>query len=193
MRFIFTRLIASMVLLGVFAFSVSAMDAENTMLIELKDGTVEIALRPDIAPKHVEQIKTLIRNKEYDNVVFHRVIDGFMAQTGDVQFGDKEDGFNLARAGTGGSNLDDIPAEFTSEASFKRGAVGMARSASPNSANSQFFIMFDAAPHLDGQYTIVGDVTKGMELVDAIKRGAGGNGEVSDPDHMISVRIAADQ
>lgn len=193
MRFITTRLIASIAVLAAFIMPATAMDAENTMLIELKSGTVEIALRPDIAPKHVEQIKTLVRNKEYDNVVFHRVIEGFMAQTGDVEFGDREDGFNLRRAGTGGSKLGDIPAEFTSEASFKRGAVGMARSANPNSANSQFFIMFEAAPHLDGQYTIVGDVTKGMELVDAIKRGAGGNGEVTDPDNMISVRIAADQ
>lgn len=186
----FTRLVAASAVMLASIFVGVTAQASDTMLIELKDGTVEIALRPDLAPKHVAQIKKLIEGKEYDNVVFHRVIEGFMAQTGDVQFGDTEDGFNLRRAGTGGSSMSDIPAEFTSKASFDRGVVGMARSANPDSANSQFFIMFEPAPHLDGQYTIVGEVTKGMELVDNIKRGAGPNGGVEDPDKMISVRLA---
>ena len=186
----FTRFVAASAVTFAALFALAPAQASDTMLIELKDGTVEIALRPDLAPKHVAQIKKLIEGKEYDNVVFHRVIEGFMAQTGDVQFGDTEDGYNLRRAGTGGSSMSDIPAEFTSEASFKRGAVGMARSASPDSANSQFFIMFQSAPHLNGQYTIVGNVTNGMEFVDAIKRGAGPNGGVQDPDKMISVRLA---
>ncbi|WP_378951137.1 peptidylprolyl isomerase [Mesorhizobium sp. ANAO-SY3R2] len=179
---------------GLLAGSVSAFaaDPENTMIITLKDGDVTVALRPDLAPKHVAQIKTLVREGAYDNVVFHRVIDGFMAQTGDVEFGNQKSNYNPARAGMGGSKLPDLPAEFSNE-NFKRGVVGMARSQDPNSANSQFFIMFDAAPSLDGQYTIVGDVEKGMELVDGIKKGdAAQNGVVSDPDSMVKVRIAAD-
>ena len=166
-----------------------ASDPENTMIITLKDGNVVIRLRPDLAPKHVAQIKTLVREGEYDNVAFHRVIPGFMAQTGDVQFGDMNEGFNPGRAGTGGSKLADIPAEFTDE-SFERGTVGMARSQNPNSANSQFFIMFSPAPHLDGQYTVVGEVTRGMDVVDAIKRGTGRNGAVIGlPDQMVSVKV----
>ncbi|MFC5845060.1 peptidylprolyl isomerase [Aminobacter sp. NyZ550] len=162
------------------------------MVITLKGGDVTIALRPDLAPKHVAQIKTLVREGAYDNVAFHRVIGGFMAQTGDVEFGDMKDGFDPNRAGMGGSKLPDIQAEFSQE-NFKRGVVGMARSQDPNSANSQFFIMFDTASSLDGQYTIVGDVESGMDLVDAIKKGdAANNGSVSDPDRMIKVRIAAD-
>ncbi|WP_269929433.1 peptidylprolyl isomerase [Aminobacter sp. HY435] len=183
------------VLTGLLAGSVAAFAAapEDTMVITLKDGDVTIALRPDLAPKHVAQIKELVREGAYDNVAFHRVIGGFMAQTGDVEFGDMKDGYNAARAGTGGSKLDDLPAEFSQE-NFKRGVVGMARSQDPNSANSQFFIMFDASPSLDGQYTIVGDVESGMEHVDAIKKGdAAQNGVVSDPDRMIKVRIAADK
>ncbi|ODT07188.1 MAG: peptidylprolyl isomerase [Mesorhizobium sp. SCN 65-20] len=183
------------VLAGLLAGSVSAFaaDPENTMIITLKDGDVTIALRPDLAPKHVEQIKKLVREGDYDNVAFHRVIEGFMAQTGDVEFGDMKDGFDPNRAGMGGSKLPDIQAEFSQE-NFKRGVVGMARSQDPNSANSQFFIMFDTASSLDGQYTIVGDVESGMELVDAIKKGdAANNGSVSDPDRMIKVRIAADK
>ena len=182
------------VLTGLLAGSVAAFAAEpeNTMIITLKGGDVTVALRPDLAPKHVAQIKELVREGAYDNVAFHRVIDGFMAQTGDVEFGDMKDGYNAARAGTGGSKLSDVPAEFSKE-NFKRGVVGMARSQDPNSANSQFFIMFDTASSLDGQYTIVGDVEKGMELVDGIKKGdAADNGTVSDPDRMIKVRIAAD-
>jgi cyclophilin family peptidyl-prolyl cis-trans isomerase len=182
------------VLAGLMAGSTAAIAAEpdNTMIITLKGGDVTVALRPDLAPKHVAQIKTLVREGAYDNVAFHRVIGGFMAQTGDVEFGDMKDGYNAARAGMGGSKLPDIQAEFSQE-NFKRGVVGMARSQDPNSANSQFFIMFDTASSLDGQYTIVGDVESGMELVDAIKKGdAADNGSVSDPDRMIKVRIAAD-
>lgn len=182
------------VLAGLLAGSAAALAAEpeNTMIITLKGGDVTVALRPDLAPKHVAQIKTLVREGAYDNVAFHRVIGGFMAQTGDVEFGDMKDGYDANRAGMGGSKLPDIQAEFSSE-NFKRGVVGMARSQDPNSANSQFFIMFDTASSLDGQYTIVGDVESGMEMVDAIKKGdAANNGSVSDPDRMIKVRIAAD-
>ena len=167
-------------------------EPENTMIIRLKDGEVTVALRPDLAPKHVERLRTLARNGEYDNVAFHRVIDGFMAQTGDVQFGDMTDGYNSQRVGTGGSSLGDLPAEFSTE-SFARGVVGMARSQHPDSANSQFFITFGDASWLDGQYTIVGNVESGMELVDSIKKGdQAQNGVVVDPDRMLSVRIAAD-
>ncbi len=169
-----------------------AAEPDNRMIITLKDGDVTVALRPDLAPKHVERIKELVREGAYDNVAFHRVIEGFMAQTGDVQFGDMNDGFNPGRAGTGGSDKPDLPAEFSSTP-FVRGVLGMARAQDPNSANSQFFIMFTEYPSLNGQYTVVGEVEKGMELVDKIKRGAGGNGEVSDPDRMIKVRIAADK
>ena len=179
-----------------FASSIAARaaDPENTMIITLKDGDVTIGLRPDLAPKHVEQIKTLVREGAYDNVAFHRVIDGFMAQTGDVEFGDMKSGFNPDRVGTGGSKLPDVRAEFSKKAHFVRGVVGMARAQNPDSANSQFFIMFAPAPSLDGDYTIVGVVESGMELVDAIKKGdEAQNGVVSDPDRMIKVRIAADQ
>lgn len=149
-------------------------------------GTVVIDLRPDLAPKHVAQITTLAGQGAYDGVVFHRVIDGFMAQTGDVEFGKGED---LSRAGTGGSTLPDLPAEFSAE-TFDRGVVGMARAQSPDSANSQFFIMFAPGPFLDGQYTIVGKVISGMDVVDAIKRGEGQNGEVTAPDRMAKVTVA---
>jgi len=178
-------------LLGCGIASAQAAEPENTMLIELKDGVVEIALRPDLAPKHVEQIKALVRAGAYDNVAFHRVIEGFMAQTGDVQFGDMEDGFNAGRAGTGGSDRPDLPAEFSREP-FQRGTVGMARSQDPNSANSQFFIMFAPSSDLNGKYTVVGQVEKGMEHVDAIARGDGPNGSVSSPDRMVRVRIGSD-
>ena len=177
-----------------FALAAPAMaqDADNTMIITLKGGDVTVKLRPDLAPKHVEQIKTLARRGDYDNVVFHRVIDGFMAQTGDVEFGDAENGYNPDRAGTGGSDLPDIPAEF-SDTPYVRGVVGMARAQDPNSANSQFFIMFTEYPSLNGAYTVIGEVTDGMDLVDAIKKGdAGANGLVENPDRMIKVRIAGD-
>ncbi|UCI10226.1 peptidylprolyl isomerase [Mesorhizobium sp. B1-1-8] len=163
------------------------------MIITLKDGDVTVALRPDLAPKHVAQIKKLVREGAYDNVAFHRVIDGFMAQTGDVKFGNMKKGFNPEAVGTGGSDLPDLPAEFSKTEQFTRGVLGMARSQDPNSANSQFFIMFAPAPNLDGQYTIVGKVVSGMELVDKIKKGdEADNGTVTDPDRMIKVRIAAD-
>lgn len=149
-------------------------------------GEVVIDLLPDLAPKHVAQITALAEAGNYDGVVFHRVIDGFMAQTGDVKFGKK--GGDTSRAGMGGSDLPNIPAEF-SEETFDRGVVGMARSQSPDSANSQFFIMFAPGPFLDGQYTVVGRVISGMDVVDKIKRGAGGNGEVSDPDQMEKVTV----
>ena len=149
-------------------------------------GTIVIDLRADLAPKHVAQITALASEGAYDGVVFHRVIDGFMAQTGDVQFGK---GADLTRAGTGGSARPDLAAEFSSEP-FARGVVGMARAEDPNSANSQFFIMFAPAPDLDGLYTIVGNVISGMDVVDAIKRGEGRNGEVADPDRMAKVTVA---
>ena len=161
---------------------------ENTMILKLKDGDVEIELFEDKAPKHVERIKKLANEGKYDNVVFHRVIDGFMAQTGDVRFGNSSsDQFNLDRAGMGGSDLPDLTAEF-SDIPHLRGTLSMARSSDPNSANSQFFICFDDAPHLDRNYTVFGKVTKGMEYVDKIKRGAGPNGSVSDPDKIISFK-----
>ena len=161
---------------------------ENTMILKLKDGDVEIELFEDKAPKHVERIKKLANEGKYDNVVFHRVIDGFMAQTGDVRFGNSSsDQFNLDRAGMGGSDPPDLPAEF-SDIPHLRGTLSMARSSDPNSANSQFFICFDDAPHLDRNYTVFGKVTKGMEYVDKIKRGAGPNGSVSDPDKIISFK-----
>ncbi|ESY02909.1 peptidyl-prolyl cis-trans isomerase [Mesorhizobium sp. LNJC399B00] len=184
------------VLAGLVTASVSAFAAEpeNTMVITLKNGDVTIALRPDLAPKHVAQIKKLVREGAYNDVAFHRVINGFMAQTGDVKFGNMKKGFSPEAVGTGGSDLPDLPAEFSQSEHFKRGTLGMARSQDPNSANSQFFIMFAPAPNLDGQYTIVGNVVSGMELVDKIKKGdEADNGTVSDPDRMIKVRIAADK
>ena len=150
-------------------------------------GTLVIDLFEEVAPQHVARIVQLATEGSYDNVVFHRVIDGFMAQTGDVQFG--KAGGDIAMAGTGGSSLPDLPAEFSDQA-FARGVVGMARSSDPDSANSQFFIMFADAPHLNGQYTVVGAVTEGLEVLDAIKRGDGANGEVSGtPDVMADVRV----
>lgn len=150
-------------------------------------GKIIIDLLPDVAPKHVAQITALAKDGAYDNVVFHRVIDGFMAQTGDVQFGKK--GGDTTMAGMGGSELADLPAEFSNR-SFARGMVGMARSQSPDSANSQFFIMFDDAPYLDGQYTIVGHVIEGMEIVDKLKKGdARTNGSVEDPDYIVSATV----
>jgi|SRR6056297_733285 len=152
------------------------------------NGTVTIDLFEDVAPGHVEQITALAAAGAYDGVVFHRVIDGFMAQTGDVEFG-KLEGGDMRRAGMGGSDLPDLKAEF-SDVSFERGVLGMARSQNPDSANSQFFIMFAPATHLNGQYTVVGEVTDGMDVVDAIKRGKGRNGSVvGQPDVMTSVTV----
>lgn len=162
-------------------------DPENTILMELKGGTVTIALMADVAPKHTARMKELVRAGEYDNVAFHRVIDGFMAQTGDVQHGDMEDGFNIRMAGTGGSDKPDVEAEF-SKLPHDRGTIGAARSANPNSANSQFFINFSDNNFLNGQYTVYGRVISGMEHVDALTRGE----PPAEPDRMISVKVAAD-
>ncbi|PZX17699.1 peptidylprolyl isomerase [Palleronia aestuarii] len=162
-------------------------DPENTIIIELKDGPVTIALLPDVAPKHVERMKTLARAGAYDNVVFHRVIDGFMAQTGDVSNGNAEKDFNIRLAGTGGSEHPDLPAEF-SKLPHDRGTIGAARSSSPNSANSQFFINFADNHFLNGQYTVYGRVIEGMDLVDKITRGE----PPANPDRMQSVKVAAD-
>ena len=171
------------------AHAVEVTNPENTIVIEVASGPITIELLPDVAPQHVERIKALVKAGEYDNVVFHRVIEGFMAQTGDVQFGDKEDGYNLSRAGTGGSSQADIPAEF-SKLPFDRGVVGMARSQSPNSANSQFFIMLEEGHFLNNQYTVFGRVIDGMSNVDNIKKGSrAANGAVDDPDKMISVKM----
>ena len=161
---------------------------ENKILIKLEYGVVEIELFSDHAPKHVERILTLSKNKEYDGVVFHRVIDGFMAQTGDVEFGNSnKETFSLDRAGTGSSSLPDLKSEFNN-IPHERGTVSMARSSNPNSGNSQFFICLEAAPHLDRQYTVFGKVIKGMEFVDLIKRGDPNSGAVSDPDKIISLK-----
>lgn len=188
------KLAASAIVVGALAaaFPAFAVEPEDTLVLTLKDGDVTIALRPDLAPKHVEQIRKLVRDGAYDNVAFHRVIDGFMAQTGDVQYGDMEDGFNPRAVGTGGSDLPDLPAEFSSE-KFERGVVGMARAQDPNSANSQFFIMFAPAPSLNGGYTVIGKVESGMDKVDNIKKGsAADNGSVAEPDRIVKARIAAD-
>ena len=162
-------------------------DPENTIIIELKDGPVVIELLSDVAPKHAARMKELARAGKYDNVAFHRVIDGFMAQTGDVQHANMESDYNPGRAGTGGSDLPDLPAEF-SRLPHDRGTLGAARSANPNSANSQFFINFKDNHFLNGQYTVYGRVIDGMEHVDKILRGE----PPANPDRMISVKVAAD-
>jgi len=158
------------------------------MILKLKYGDVKIELFADVAPKHVERIKTLANEGKYDNVVFHRVIEGFMAQTGDVKFGNSSsDKFDLNRAGTGGSTLPDLPAEF-SDIPHEKGVLSMARSSDPNSGNSQFFICFESVPHLDRNYTVFGKVVEGIEFVDMIKRGEGSSGTVSNPDKIISFK-----
>jgi peptidylprolyl isomerase len=159
----------------------AGLDPQNTILIDTKYGRIVIKLRPDLAPKHAERIKILAREKYYDNVPFHRVIAGFMAQTGDGQNGD----------GTGGSKYPNVPAEFTSTP-FTRGIVGMARTNDPNSANSQFFIMYGDGSFLNGKYTVVGQVVSGMDAVDKLKKGEGQSGAVNDPDRMLKVQVAAD-
>ena len=176
MRKLTAALIALFALAG-FSGKAIALDPENTIFLDLKDGRVVIELLPEIAPGHVERIKELSREGFYDGIVFHRVIEGFMAQTGDP-----------TGTGMGGSMRDDLRAEFTDEESFTRGALGMARSSSPNSANSQFFICFDDASFLDGQYTLFGRVVEGMEYVDNIKRGE----PPSDPDRIVKMQVAAD-
>ncbi len=161
---------------------------ENIMILKLKYGEVELELYSEKAPNHVNRFKKLADEGKYDNVVFHRVIDGFMAQTGDIKFGNSSSpNFNLSLAGTGGSDLPDLKAEF-SDIAHSRGTLSAARSADPNSANSQFFICFESAPHLDRQYSAFGKVVKGMEFVDMIKKGDSNSGSVSDPDKIISLR-----
>ena len=165
-----------------------SLTKENIMILKLKYGEVEIELYPEKAPNHVERFKTLAEEGKYNGVVFHRVIDGFMAQTGDVKFGNTNSPeFNLSLAGTGGSDLPDLKAEFT-DIAHTRGVLSAARSADPNSANSQFFICFDSAPHLDRQYSAFGKVIKGMEFIDKIKKGDPNSGAVSNPDKIISIK-----
>ncbi|MDC0121452.1 peptidylprolyl isomerase [Amylibacter sp.] len=182
-------------LFSVFANTMYAADPENVMVIEVEgaaNGTIEIQLLPDVAPLHVERIKILARDGLYNDVVFHRVIDGFMAQTGDVKFG-KIKVYKRRYAGQGGSNYPDLDAEF-STLKYEKGTVGMARAQNPNSANSQFFIMFNSSPNLDGNYTVIGNVISGQDVVNSIKRGAmSDNGSVIDPDIMKKVWIKADK
>ncbi len=190
MRFISTFAIAM-----TFAGSLWAASAENTLMIEVaghNPGVIEIELLSDVAPKHVERIKQLVRDGAYNDVVFHRVIAGFMAQTGDVQNG-RRAGYNPRLAGTGGSKYPDLPAEF-SDIPFEKGIVGMARSQSPNSANSQFFIMFTEYPSLNNQYTVVGRVSDGQKIVDKIKKGSrsAGGSVASKPDYMKKVWVKGD-
>ena len=172
-----------------FLFNNELIADNNIMILKLKDGDVKIELFEDVAPNHVKRIKDLANSGKYDNVVFHRVIDGFMAQTGDVKFGNSSSSdFNLRMAGMGGSDLPDLKQEFNN-LPHDRGTLSMARSQDPNSANSQFFICFKPAPFLDNQYTVFGKVIEGMEFVDKIKRGdENNNGAVTDPDKIISFK-----
>ena len=177
--------------LFIFFFSLITSNTNaknNIMILKLTYGEVELELYPDKAPNHVKRFKELADSGKYDGVVFHRVIDGFMAQTGDVKFGNSNSpDFNLSLAGTGGSNLPNVKAEFT-DIPHTRGTLSAARSTDPDSANSQFFICLDAAPHLDRQYSAFGKVLKGMEFVDMIKKGEPSSGSVSDPDKIISLK-----
>ena len=180
-----------LIYLFIFLFSLITTNTnanDNIMILKLTYGEVEIELYPDKAPNHVKRFKDLADSGKYDGVVFHRVIDGFMAQTGDVKFGNSNNPeFNLSLAGTGGSDLPNLKAEFT-DIAHNRGVLSAARSADPDSANSQFFICFESAPHLDRQYSAFGKVVKGMELIDALKKGDGQNGSVESPDKIISLR-----
>jgi peptidyl-prolyl cis-trans isomerase A (cyclophilin A) len=187
------RIIAALALLFSLTLTQEAMAVDKQYLtLELDSGPVKIELMPEVAPQHVERVTALAEQGEYDNVAFHRVIEGFMAQTGDVEFGEVGAGGQVsARAGTGGSEMPDLPAEF-SDVPFERGVVGMARSSNPDSANSQFFIMFAPAPHLNGQYTVIGRVVEGMEHVDQIKRGSGQGGTVSEPDKIVKATVSAE-
>ena len=171
-----------------FSFFINQTNAEeNIMILKLKDGDVKIELFPQIAPNHVKRFKQLVQEKKYDGVVFHRVIEGFMAQTGDVEYGKSDsDKFDLKKAGTGASSYPDLKAEF-SDIPHDRGTLSMARSSDPNSANSQFFICFKPASHLDRNYTVFGKVIEGMNFVDLIQKGDGDNGAVSNPDKIISL------
>ncbi|MCY6380918.1 peptidylprolyl isomerase [Hoeflea prorocentri] len=189
MKFIKSFAVAVVLAFSSLSYAWADMDPQNKMTITLKDGDVVIELLPDVAPEHVARIRELANSGEYDNVAFHRVIEGFMAQTGDVEYGDMEGGFNARLVGTGGSSQPDLKQEF-SGVPFEPGIVGMARSSNPDSANSQFFIMFERAGSLDGQYTVFGRVVHGMEHVNNIKRGdAAANGAVQNPDRMIKVRV----
>ena len=181
-------MIKKVIVIFIFILFIKPSQAkEDTMILKLKDGNVIIELFSDKAPNHVKRFKQLSKEKKYDGVVFHRVIDGFMAQTGDVEYGNSNlETYDIRRAGTGGSEYPDLKAEF-SNIPHERGTLSMARSSDPNSANSQFFICFKASPSLDRQYTVFGKVVQGMEFVDLIKRGEGSNGEVSDPDKIISL------
>jgi peptidylprolyl isomerase len=176
------KLISSAAAVMAFATAATAQPADpaNTLVLELKSGKVTIALRPDLAPKHVERVKTLAKEGFYNGHKFHRVIDGFMAQTGDP-----------TGTGSGGSKLPDLPAEFTNTP-FERGTIGAARTSNPNSANSQFFITFKQTAHLNGQYTVWGKVVEGMTAVDAVKKGEEGSGRVTNPDIIVKAYIAAD-
>jgi len=185
-RTLMTATLAAGVLMAEIETADAQADPENTLYMDLKDGRVVIELRPDLAPKHVERVKELVRRGFYNNTPFHRVIEGFMAQGGDP-----------TGTGTGGARelgYADLPAEFSppNRARFLRGTVGAARTSNPNSANSQFFIMFAPAESLDGQYTIWGRVVRGMEYVDRIKRGSGQSGMVQNPDRIVRVQVAAD-
>ncbi len=172
----------------IFSLVNTNLMAKELMILKLTYGEVEIELYPNKAPNHVKRFKELANKGKYDGVVFHRVIEGFMAQTGDVKFGNSNSqDFNLSLAGTGGSDLPNVKAEFT-DIAHTRGILSAARSADPDSANSQFFICFDSAPHLDRQYSAFGKVVKGMEFVDKIKKGDPNSGAVSDPDKIISLR-----
>ena len=169
-------------------FNTKLIAKENIMILKLKYGEVHIELYPEKAPNHVKRFKELADSGKYDNVIFHRVISGFMAQTGDVKFGNTESSdYNLSLAGTGGSDLPDLKAEF-SDIAHTRGIISAARSANPDSANSQFFICFDSAPHLDRQYSAFGKVIKGMEFIDKIKKGDPNSGAVEEPDKILSLR-----
>ncbi len=180
MKFLFAPLALMLVAALPAAAQDTKADPQNTVYLDTKDGRITIHLRPDLAPKHVEQIKTLTKQGFYDGIVFHRVIPGFMVQTGDP-----------TGTGTGGAKLPNVPAEFT-QTPFKRGSVGMARSSSPNSANSQFFICYDGCGSLTGQYTLFGEVVSGMDVVDKIKKGsAADNGQVSNPDKIVKMQLAA--
>jgi cyclophilin family peptidyl-prolyl cis-trans isomerase len=180
MKLLFAPLALMLVAASPAAAQDAKADPQNTVFLDTKDGRITIRLRPDLAPKHVEQIKTLTRQGFYDGIVFHRVIPGFMAQTGDP-----------TGTGTGGSKLPNIPAEFT-QTPFKRGSVGMARSSSPNSANSQFFLCYEGCGSLTGQYTLFGEVVSGMDVVDKIKKGsAADNGQVANPDKIVKMQLAA--
>ncbi len=176
-----------LIILNLFLFN--NLYSEDKMIMKLKDGSVELELYSDIAPNHVKRFKELATKGLYDGVVFHRVIDGFMAQSGDVKYGNSNSkDFNLSLAGTGSSDLPDLKSEF-SDIPHERGTLSAARSADPDSANSQFFICFQSAPHLDRQYSVFGKVTKGMELIDKIKKGDGPNGSVKEPDKIISLKL----